>query len=138
MKCLVSKGHYYSLSRGIYPLQNHNDYALALYFKNDPNIKSFCSISVHDISGNFILQLNQKQYLLLIEQSPIYGRSPENTENKIVLPPLAVINLPRSSSIFSTDFMSAVNSFTSKLPITLWGYQFDPFLNKSGPYLISK
>ena len=34
--------------------------------------------------------------------------------------------------IFTPDFIIlAVNSFTSELPITLWGYQFDPFMNLS-------
>ena len=49
MKCLVSKGHYSSLSCGLYPIYNHTDCALALYFKNDIQIKSICPISVNNI-----------------------------------------------------------------------------------------
>ena len=32
MKYLISKGHYCSLSGGLYPVQGGNDCALALYF----------------------------------------------------------------------------------------------------------
>ena len=34
MKYLVPKGHYCSLSGGLYPIQNNKDCTLALYFKN--------------------------------------------------------------------------------------------------------
>ena len=101
MKCLVSKGHYCLLSGGLYPLQNQKDCSLALYFKTDANIKS-----LKDISTNFILWLNQNQYLLfLVKQNPTEHRCPRNTENKIILSPLAVINLPESCLILSTDFI---------------------------------
>ena len=57
-----------------------------------------------------------------------------STENRFIIPPLVVITLPESCLIFSGDFIiPAVNSFTPKLPIALWGYQSDPFLNKSDP-----
>ena len=47
-----------------------------------------------------------------------------------------MINLPKSCTIYSTDLIiPAVNSFSSKFPITLWGYQLDPFINKSNPLI---
>ena len=43
-----------------------------------------------------------------------------------------MIDLPEGCTIYSTDFIiTSVNSFSSKLPVTLWGYQLDPFINKS-------
>ena len=38
VKYLVSKGHYCSLSGGLYPGQGHTDCGLALYFNNDTQI----------------------------------------------------------------------------------------------------
>ena len=39
---------------------------------------------------------------------------------------------PEGHSIFVVDFIiSAVSSFTSKIPLTVWEYQFDPFMNLS-------
>ena len=64
MKCLISKGHYCSLSGGLYTIYNQTDCTLALYFKNDIQIKSFFPISVNNIASNFIVQLNPNQYLL--------------------------------------------------------------------------
>ena len=58
MKFLISKGHYCSLSGGLYPIYNHADYALALHFKNDIQFKSFCPISVNNIASNLIVQLS--------------------------------------------------------------------------------
>ena len=50
-----------------------------------------------------------------------------------------MINLPEGCTIYSTDFIiPAVNSFSSKLPIILWGYQLDPFINKSDPLITIK
>ena len=64
MKCLISKGHYCSLSGGLYPILNHTDCTIPLYFKNDIQIKSFCPISVNNLASNIIIQLNPNQYLL--------------------------------------------------------------------------
>ena len=48
--------------------------------------------------------------------------------------PLAVVKLPEECSSFTPDFIiQAVNSFIPKMPIILWGYQSDPFLNLSNP-----
>ena len=55
----VSKGHYCSLSGGLYPIYNDSHCTLALYFKNNIQIKSFCPISVNNIASNFIVQLNK-------------------------------------------------------------------------------
>ena len=45
-------------------------------------------------------------------------------------------NLPEGCTIYSTDFIiPAVNSFSSKLPIRLRGYQLDPFVNNSDPLI---
>ena len=47
-----------------------------------------------------------------------------------------MINLPKCCTIYSTDFIIlAVNSFSSKLPIILWGYQLYAFINKSDPLI---
>ena len=70
MKCLISKGHYSSLSGVLYCICKHIDCALALYIKNDIQIKSFCQISVNNIASNFIVQLNSNQYLLAIMKKP--------------------------------------------------------------------
>ena len=79
MKCLISKGHYCSLSGGLYPTYNLSDCALALYFKNDIQIKSFYPISVNNIASNFIAQLNPNQYLLaVIKRSLIECGCPGN------------------------------------------------------------
>ena len=81
MKCLVSKGHYCSLSDGLYPIYNHIDCALPLCFKNGIQIKCFCPMSMNNITLNFIAQLNPNQYLLaVIKRSPIECRCPRNTE----------------------------------------------------------
>ena len=124
MKCLVPKGHYCSLSGGLYPIHNHTDYALALYFRNDIQIKSFCPILVNNIASNFIVQLSPNQYLLAVmKRSPTECGCPGNIKNNIISPPLVMINLPKGCTIYSTDFIiPAVNSFSSKLLITLWGY----------------
>ena len=97
--------------------------------------KSFCPISVKNIASIFIVQLNPGHYLLaVIKRSIIECRFQRNTENNIFLTPLAMINLPKGCTIYSTDFIIlAMNSFSSKFPITLWGYQLDPFINKSDP-----
>ena len=58
MRCLLSRGHCYLLSGGLYPKYNNADCALALFFKNDIQIESFCPILVNDIASNFIIQLN--------------------------------------------------------------------------------
>ena len=84
MKCLISKGHYSSLSGGLYPIYNHTGCTLALYLKDDIQIKSFSPISVNNIASNFIVQLNPNQYLLaVIKRSPIEYRCPRSTENNI-------------------------------------------------------
>ena len=102
MKCVISKGHYCSLSGGLYPIYNHTDCTLALYFKNDFQIKSFCPISVNNIALNFIGQLNPNQYLLpIIKRRPIGHRCPRNTENNIISPLLAMINLLEGCTIYS-------------------------------------
>ena len=137
MKCFLSKGHSSSLSGGLYPIYNHTDCTLALYLKNDILTKSICLISVNKISSNFIVQLNTNQYLLAaIKRNPMECRCPGNTENNINLLLLARINLPRGCTILSTDLIiPAVNSFSSKLPILLWGYQCYPFISKSDPFI---
>ena len=56
MKCLISKGHYCSLSGGLCPIYNHTDCAPALYIKNDIQIKSFYPISLNNIASNCIVQ----------------------------------------------------------------------------------
>ena len=49
-------------------------------------------------------------------------------------PPLELITLPEGCSISLADFIiPVINSFTSRLPTALWGYQYDPFLNNSDP-----
>ena len=98
---------------------------LPLSLMIDIQIKSFCPISVNNIASNFIKQLNPNQYLL-----------DGNTENNIISPPLAMINLPKSCTLYSTDFIiPSVNSFSSKMSTTSWGYQLDPFINKSDPLI---
>ena len=135
MKCLISKGHYCSLSGGLHPIDNHTDCTIASYFKNNNQIKSSCPISVNNIASNFIVQLNLNQHLLaVIKRSSIECRCPQNTENNIVLPLLTKINHSEGCTIYSTDFIiPALSSFSFKLPTTLWGYQLDTFLNKSDP-----
>ena len=117
MKCLVSKCCYCSFSGGLYPIYDHTDYALTLYFKNDIQIKSFHPISVNNIASNFIVQLNPNQYILaVIKRTHIECRCPRNTENNIISSPLAIINLPNGQTIYSTDvIIPAVNSLSSKL-----------------------
>ena len=121
MKCLVSKGHYCSLSGRLYPIYNHTDCTLALYIKNDIQIKYFCPISVNNMASNFIAQLILNWYLLaVIKRSPVECRCPRNTENNIISSPLEMMSLPKGCIIYSMDFIiPAVNSFTSKLPKTL-------------------
>ena len=90
MKCLVSKDHYCSLSGGLYAIQNNKDCALALYFKNDDKMRSFCPILVQDISRNFVLQLNPNQYLFaIVEQSPIKHRCSNLFHNSCKSPPIS-------------------------------------------------
>ena len=115
MKCLISNGHYCSFSGGPYPIKNHNDCTLALYFKSNIQIKSFCPISVTNIASNFKVQLNPNEnFLAVIKRSPTECRCSRNTENNIISPPLAMINLPKGCTIYSTDFIiPAVNSFSS-------------------------
>ena len=118
MKFLTSKGHYCSLSGGLYPIYNHTDCTLALYFKNDIQIKSFCPISVNNIASNFIVQLNPNQYLLaVIKRNPIEHRCPRNPENKYHFTPATNDKSPQRFTIYSTDlFIPAVNSFLPNCP----------------------
>ena len=47
-----------------------------------------------------------------------------------------MINLAKGCTIYSMDLIiPAVNSFSFKFSITLWGYQLDPFINKSDPLI---
>ena len=86
MKYLLFKDHYCSISEGLYHLQNHKDWTLVLYFKNDVNIKSFCFISVQDITRNFILQWIPNHYLLaMVEQSPYNADVPETQKTRFSL-----------------------------------------------------
>ena len=54
MKCIASKGHYCSLSGGLYPVQGHTDCVLVLSSNNDNAIKSYCSITVNTSITNSI------------------------------------------------------------------------------------
>ena len=66
IKCLISKGNYYSLSGELYPIYNQTYCTLALYFENDIQIKSFCLISMNNIFSHFIVQLNLYQYIIAV------------------------------------------------------------------------
>ena len=92
---------------------------------------------MNNIASNFIVQFKPNQYLLaVIKRHPIECRCPGNTENNISLPLLSMINLPEGCTIYFIDLIiPAVNSFSSKLPITLWDYQLNPFINKSDPLI---
>ena len=52
MKCLVSKGHYYSSWWGLCPVKGSNDCALTLYFKDDLAIKAHHSVTVNNMNKN--------------------------------------------------------------------------------------
>ena len=58
MKCLVSKGHYSSLSGGLYPVQGHTDYALALYLNNDNAMKTHHPSTLKAITTRSLTQLS--------------------------------------------------------------------------------
>ena len=62
MKCFISKGHYCSLSGGLYPVQGHMDSALALCCNMDNASKSHWSIKVNTIIKNSITQLSPNNY----------------------------------------------------------------------------
>ena len=46
LKCLFFRGHFSSLSEGLYQLQGSSDFALALYFNNDKRTKRNFLVSV--------------------------------------------------------------------------------------------
>ena len=129
IKCLVSKGNYCSISGGLYRVQHSKDCALALYFNDDNAIKSNCSITVKTINKNSVMQINPNHYLMsVIHSSNVECRCSGFTNSKTVKLPLALITIQEEFYIFTIDFIiPAVNSFTSKVSITLWGYQFDPY-----------
>ena len=84
MKCLVSKGHYFSLSRGLYPVQGSNDCILVLYFNNDNAITTYCSITLNTVYKNSVTQLSPNHYLMsLIQYSSIQHRCPGYTNETI-------------------------------------------------------
>ena len=60
MKYFVFKGHFCSLSWGIYPVKGSNEYALGLYFNININIQNYCSVSVNNIMTNTITQIKSK------------------------------------------------------------------------------
>ena len=130
MKCLVSKGHYCSLSGALYPMQGSNDCLLALYFNNYHAINAHCSISVNNISKSLITQLISNHHLMAIKQpSAIECKWPGYTSTKDVIPLLALITM--REGCFIVFIIPVVNSFTSKISIALWGLHFDPFQNLS-------
>ena len=92
-------------------------------------------ITINKISKNSITLLSPNHYqMAVIQTSPIECRCPVYTDTKHVNLLLALKIIPERHSIFTLDFiLLAVNSFTSKVPIALWGYQFDPFMNLSNP-----
>ena len=95
MKCLVSKGHYSSLSVGLYPVEGHTDCVLALYCNNDKAIQSHCSVTVKTINKNAITQLIPNHYLMsAIQSMSIEHRYPGDTNIKTFNPPLALITIP--------------------------------------------
>ena len=137
MKSLISKGYYCSLSVDYMPyitiLIEPLHYTSRMIFKLNPSAQFQWII----LASNFIVQLNPNQdHLAIIKWSPVECRYPVNTENNIISPPLAKINLPAGLYSASTGFIiPAVNSFSSKLPITLWDYQCDPFISISDPLI---
>ena len=135
MKCLVSKGHYCSSLGVLYPADVSDDWALALYSNDDHVIKAHCPITVNTISKNSITQLWPNHYLMdTIPTRSIEHRCPGCTDIKIVNLLLVLIIIPEECSIFTADFIiTAINACTSKMPIALWGFQFDPFHNLSEP-----
>ena len=126
LKCLLSTGHYCCLSGGLYPVQRSTYCALALYFNNDSAIKSYCSITVKTITKISFTWLSPNQ------SSSRECTCPGYTNSKTFDPPLPLIIVPERCSNFRLYFTKPdVNSFTSKIPIALWGYQLDPFMNLS-------
>ena len=70
--------------------------------------------------------------MYVIHSTFIKCRYPSNTDSNPVNVPLALLTRPEGCSLFTVDSMiPAVNSFISKIPLTLWVYQLDPFMNLS-------
>ena len=106
MKCLLSKGHYCSISRDLYPIQGNTDCALALYFDDDNVTKSHSSIIGNTISKNSRTQLRSNHYLIAVMKPRSTAcRCPGYTDTKTINPPLAVITKTNGYSIFTPDFM---------------------------------
>ena len=75
----------------------------------------------------------------IIKPSPTECRCLGFTDSNTVKSPLALITTPEGCSISTSDFLiPAVNSFTSKVPITLWGYKFNPLTYLYNPFFNSE
>ena len=69
-------------------------------------------------------------HMSIIQTSSGEYRCPGYTSIKSFNPPLALTTISEQCSIFTPDLIIlAVNSFTSKTPLTIWGYQFYPYTN---------
>ena len=78
-------------------------------------------------------QLYPNHYQIsVIQYSSAEHRYPGYTDGRTVNLPLALISILKGYSIFTPYFIiPTINSFTSKMHISLWGYQFHPFRNLS-------
>ena len=119
MKCLLSKGHFCSLSGGIYPVKDNNDCALALDFNIERDIKKCSSVSITNIKKKKIVTEINRNYMyylmLVVKDSSIEHRCPRHIHEEMSSLPLAVITLPGGCSLFTPDFIiPAINTFQPK------------------------
>ena len=90
MKFFASKGHYCSLSGGIFPVKGHIDCALALCYNNENANMSYCPFTVETISKDSITPFCPNHCLMfIIKPSPIEYRCPGYKNSKTV-------NLPQA------------------------------------------
>ena len=115
IKCLVWKGHYCFISGGYIP---YKEVHIVLY----PYTLTMTMLKNH------IIQLSPINYLMsVIQFSSIECRQLGYMDSKTRA--TTSLNITEGCSIFTLDFIiAAVNTFTSKIPITPWGYQLDLFM----------
>ena len=99
-------------------------------FNSDNAIRTHYSITGNTITKNSIPQLGHNHYLMsLILYYSIECSCPGYIDIKTIKPTLVLITMTEVCSIFTSDFMiSAINAFTSKLPLILCRNKFNPLM----------
>ena len=97
------------------------------------DIKTHCSVSVHNIFKNSVTQVSPNYYLMaLIKNSTLKHKCPGYTRNIT----LSYYNPSRRIfCIYSSFYHTSCESHQFKMSVALWDYYFDLFLNSYDPLI---